>query len=634
MLARLLLLLALVVPKGVPQARSRGIAPVPAEARLYRDDLDSSTARPRRARSAGHDTGTVTLLHIGDLHGHLVPRPDALGDGRRNVGGLAQLATVVHQIRRANPDRTLLVSVGDAVQGSAEALFTRGRAVIDALTPLGIDAYIPGNWDYVYGIDHFVETFAGFDGRRPLVPWPTIASNLYYATPDAGMRSPYVDVTGERVLPPFLVRDVGGVRVGIIGITTTRGPRALGRESTRGFTFTAGDAELATIVARLRERESVDLVVVASELELANNIRIAESMRGIDVVLSADMHELTREPIVTSTGTVIVEEGQDGIAVGELTVAVRDGAMAGWRWALHAITDSIPPHPDVAKRIAAARRPLLSASFDSTLTNPINGLALVGPIDQVVGYTRVALHRANPAGHTVPAVMEGSSHDVIGDALRSATRADIALVRGFRFGTHVRPGPITREDLYHFLPIGAQVAVADEVPGKVLWRQLESSLQGALDDDPTHWTGGWFVGVSGVTLDVDPYAPAGSRVRRVRVNGAPIDTTGARRYSVAGLWFPSERDAVSNCIPCVSAGRGVRLVTASRGEAEDAVDVVSRYVAAQPDSTISPIVGRVRLLRPLPAPSYLFPEIQPLHGVADRPSRRSTAGQTAPPTRH
>ena len=114
----------------------------------------------------------------------------------------------------------------------------------------------------------------------PTVPWPSIASNLYYATPDAGMRSPYVDVTGERVLPPFVVRTIGEVRVGIIGITTTRGPRALGRESTRGLTFTPGDAELTTIVARLRERESVDLVVVASELELANNVRIAEATRG------------------------------------------------------------------------------------------------------------------------------------------------------------------------------------------------------------------------------------------------------------------------------------------------------------------------------------------------------------------
>jgi sulfur-oxidizing protein SoxB len=579
-------------------------------------------------------TGTVTLIHIGDLHGHLVPRPDALGSAGHRVGGIAQLATVVRGIRQANPNRTLLVNVGDAVQGSAEALFTRGQAVLDVLAPLGIDAYIPGNWDYVYGIDHFVATFAGFAGRKPLVPWATLASNLYYATPDAGMKSPYVDVTGERVLPPFLVREIGGVRVGIIGITTTRGPRALGKESTRGLTFTDGDAELPALVSRLRVRERVHLVVVASELELANNIRIANATPGIDIVLSADMHELTREPIVTANGTVIVEEGQDGTAVGELTVFVANGAMKSWAWRLHEVTDAVVPDADVAKRIAAARRPLLRATFDRRLENPINGASIAGPIDQVVGYTRVALHRANAADHALPAVIEGSSHDLIGDALRGMTGADIALVRGFRFGTHVRPGPITREDLYHFLPIGSQVGVAHRVPGRVIWRQLESSLQGALDGDPRLWTGGWFVGVSGLTLDVDPYAPAGTRVRDVRVNGAPLDTSGAAHYSVAGLWFPSEPDAVSNCVPCVGAGSVVRLVPSPTGATEDAVDVVARYIAAQRDSTVAPAVGRVRLLRPLPAPSYRFPELQPLHGVAERETLPSAAGQTTPRTRH
>jgi len=592
-------------------------------------------AAPREsAVSRRGGTGTVTLIHIGDVHGHLVSRPDALGGADRRVGGLARVATVVERIRRSREGRTLLVNVGDALQGSAEALFTSGQAVIDAMAPLRIDAYVPGNWDYVYGIDRFVETFADRGSRRPLAPWPTLASNLYYATPDAGMRSPYVDVTGERVLPPFVVREVDGVRVGIIGITTTRGPRALGRESTRGFTFTAGDAELPALVARLRARERVDVVVVASELELANNVRIAESTRGIDVMLSADMHELTREPIVASTGTVIVEEGQDGSAVGELTLSVQGGVVAGWKWRLHEVTDSLPEQPQVARIVAAARRPFVTGkAFDRRLENPINGTRLGGPIDEVVGYTRAALHRSNPAGDSMPAVLEGSSHDFLGDALRERTGADVALVRGFRFGTHVRPGPITREDLYHFLPIGSQVAVADGVPGRVIWRQLESSLQGALDADPRQWTGGWFVGISGLAVDVDPFAPAGARVRAARVKGVALDTTGARRYSVAGLWFPSDPDAVSNCGPCVTAGSGIRLISAARGAPKDAVEVVAAYLASRPDSAVAPELGRVRLLRPLPRSPYRFPEIQPLSGVSDR-THGGTAGQKAPRARH
>jgi 2',3'-cyclic-nucleotide 2'-phosphodiesterase (5'-nucleotidase family) len=529
------------------------------------------------------------------------------------------MATVIERIRRAHPRQTLLVNVGDAVQGSAEALFTRGTAMVEVLEPLGIDAFIPGNWDYVYGIDRFVETFVGLNGARPIAPWPSIASNLFYATPDAGMRSPYLDLTGERVLPPYIVRDVGGVRIGIIGITTTRGPRALGTESTRGFTFTSGEADLTPLVTRLREDRRVDVIVVASELELANNVRIAESTPGIDVILSADMHETTNEPIVASTGTVIVEEGQDGTVVGELTLAVEKGKVARWTWTQHEITDAIPEDPRVARAIASIRKPYLSSGWRSQPgpINPINDVPLVGPIDQVLGYTKVALHRSLPATAPVPAVIEGSSHDLLADAFRDRANADIALIRGFRFGTHVRPGPITREALYHFLPIGAQVAVVDGVPGSVIWRQLETSLQGAIDPDPRLWTGGWFAGVSGLTIDVDPYAHAGARIRSVRLNGASIDTI-AGRYSVAGLWFPSEPNAVSNCVPCVANGGGLRLISGPGGVRQDAVDVVAAYLASQPDSSASPEIGRVRLLRPLPPSPYRFREIQPLHGVGER----------------
>jgi hypothetical protein len=167
----------------------------------------------------------------------------------------------------------------------------------------------------------------------------------------------------------------------------------------------------------------------------------------------------------------------------------------------------------------------------------------------------------------------------------------------------------------------------------VIWRQLEASLSGAIDADPRTWTGGWFVGLSGLTIDVDPYARRGTRIRSARVNGAPLDTTGARRYAVAGLWFPSEANAVSNCVPCVEAGTGVRLVNSTSGP-EDAVDVVAAYLAAQPDSTVSPTVGRVRLLRPLPPAAYRFAEIQPLHGAGARTDLPGHAGQTPPAARH
>ena len=123
---------------------------------------------------------------------------------------------------------------------------------------------------------------------------------------------PYADRTGSRVLPPYLIREVDGVKIGIIGFTTDRGPQVVGRGVTQGVRFTKGDAELKEFVTLLREREQVALVVVISELGLSNNIRLAEHTPGIDVILSSDMHEVTASPSSLAPSTVITEVGQDG----------------------------------------------------------------------------------------------------------------------------------------------------------------------------------------------------------------------------------------------------------------------------------------------------------------------------------
>jgi len=402
------------------------------------------------------------------------------------------------------------------------------------------------------------------------------------------------------------------VRVGLIGLTTSRGPRAVGDEATKGLRFTQGDAELARFVHQLRDSAHVDVVVVLSELELANNMRLAEHCAGVDVILSADMHERTTRPIVTSTGTVIVEEGQDGTVVGELTLEVRDGRVASWQFTSHDVTDGLPEDPTITRLVTEARRPFVSGpGFRGDQVNPLNGSPLGKPIDEIVGYAAVPLHRAGYAGSAVPAALEGSSHDFLTDAFRTVTGADIAAVRGFRFGTHVLPGPIHREDLYHFLPIGAQIGVAHGVLGADLRRQIEMSLHGTFDPDPRQWTGGWLFGFSGVTFDVDVSRPFGERASRIRVGGEPLDTLGGRRYTVAGLWFASEPATVNNCGACASSNAGVRVLRTDDGRALDAIEVVVRYLAGLGDSTARPATGRVRSLTPLPESPYGFPMLQP-----------------------
>lgn len=136
------------------------------------------------------DLKKLTLIHIGNIHGHMVPRPNLRSDARGNrpEGGLARMYAKIEEIRRhageecqageetgrhgkKHPEKhpkkcTLLLNTGDTIQGSAEALYTRGQALVDVLNAFDIEAFAPGNWEFLYGTERFKEMFAGRRHRR------------------------------------------------------------------------------------------------------------------------------------------------------------------------------------------------------------------------------------------------------------------------------------------------------------------------------------------------------------------------------------------------------------------------------------------------------------------------------------
>jgi 2',3'-cyclic-nucleotide 2'-phosphodiesterase (5'-nucleotidase family) len=557
--------------------------------------------------------GDITLVHTGDFHGHLIARPNVRSDGAgRLEGGLARIYTKIQEIR-AREQHTLLLHTGDTIQGSAEVLYTRGQAIVDVVNLFKIDAFAPGNWEFVYGNARFLELFGG---ARPKAPWNALAANVYYSTLSEDPTTPYPDKAGllpntkprQRVLRPYSVKRVGALKVGILGFTTDRGPQVVGKNVTKGFTFTKGDAELKELLPVLRDKEKVDLVVMISELGLANNIRLAEAHPGIDVILSSDMHEETHKPVVTKTGTIIIEEGQDGTMMGELKLRVEKRRVKDWKFTPYNITADIPEDKSIAEKIRQVRKTFVSGPGFVRHVNPFNGTLLQRPIDTVVGYTKKPLHRSNFTHEDMPGVIEGSSHDFLADAFRAVAGADIGAIRGFRYGTHVVPGPIKMEDLYHFIPIGPVIAKGT-IKGQQLKNQIENSADGSLNPDVSKWTGGWLFNFSGVTLDFDAYQPKGQRAGNIRVNGKPLDLTAP--YTYASYWYAGDPNLI-NVVPTTD----VVLLKDKEGKPMDGTEVVVQYLESLPGRTADTQLNRIRLLAPLPAAKFGFPEVQPLRGAA------------------
>ncbi|NOT17592.1 MAG: hypothetical protein HOP20_05940 [Sulfuriferula sp.] len=561
---------------------------------------------PVSANAAG--SGDVTFIHMGDLHGHLIPRPNMREgdpDQGQMMGGLAYVYDQVKKIRKEHPN-ALLINGGDTIQGSAEALYTRGQAMVDILNLFKIDAFNPGNWDYLYGTERFRELFAG---DKPLANWNALSANLYYSTLYGFPETRYAKQAGQRVLKPYMIKDVNGVRVGIIGLTADRGPQAVSTRVMDGFTMTPGEFEVAAAVPLLRNKHKVDLIVLISERGLGANLEIAETIPGIDIVLSSDMHEESRKELVAKSGTILVEEGQDGTVLGELTAHVSNGKMTGYSWKQHRITTkNNQPDPVIAAKIEEIRKPFVKAGF-VTHVNPINAAILRTPIDSVIGFTKVALHRSNFAGSSgMNAVIEGSSHDFIADAFREACHADLGLMRGFRYGTHIAPGPIKLEDIYHYIPIGPQVACGKLSGDDIRW-MLERGADSSLSPYVGWWGGGWQIAFSGLSYELDPKKSYGNRVNNIRLDGSGLIDM-EKLYTVGGYWYVDNPNMINR-----HKAWDINVLKDKDGGILDATDVVAYYLYMLPDHTVNPRLNRVHLMSPLPNAISASKEIQPLKGV-------------------
>lgn len=404
---------------------------------------------------------------------------------------------------------------------------------------------------------------------------------------------------------------VQGVKIGVLGLSSERAINALGNWVTTGITFTADAAEIPGYVDILMNQEKVDLIVLLSEFGLAKNVLIANDNPEIDIVFSSDMHEETPKAVVAGSGAIVSESGQDGTQLAQLDLKIIGKRIVDWKYTFHTITTAIPPNPRIERLVQNIRREFVSGPAFVPHTNPLNGDVLTTPIDTVVGQTAVELYRGNFSHEPLPGAVEGSSSDFLADAFRDQAGADIGHFRGFRYGTHVAPGPIELEDLYHYMPIGPQIA-STTITGQQLKNNIENSANGAFSPNVFSWTGGWLNAYGGVRMDFDPYRPAGSRASNIMVRRAatgmwePLAPTAT--YTFAGYWYAQDPQVVGG----IPTANPVTVLQGPGGEILDGTEVVSNYLNA---NIANPELGRVNLLFPLPPPVYGNPEIQPLLGV-------------------
>jgi S-sulfosulfanyl-L-cysteine sulfohydrolase len=411
------------------------------------------------------------------------------------VGGFAHLATLVRNLKASRPG-ALLLDGGDTWQGSATALWSNGQDMVDASKLLGVDI-MTGHWEFTLGAGR-VKQIVDNDLKGKI---DFVAQNVVTAD------------FGDPVFAPYVMKQINGVPVAIVGQAFPYTPIANPRYMVPDWTFGIKEPELQKAVDEARAK-GAQVVVLLSHNGMDVDLKLAGRVTGIDAILGGHTHDGVPQPVEVKNAkgvTLVTNAGSNSKFLGIMDFDVKGGKVAGWKYRLLPVfANLLPPDPAMAALIAKVRAP-----HEAKLSERL-------------AVTEGLLYRRGNFNGTVD--------QVILDALMQEKGAEIAFSPGFRWGTSLLPGQaITLEHVMDWSAITYPYTTVNEFTGEMIKTILEDVCDNLFNPDPYYQQGGDMVRVGGLTYTCTPGESMGKRISDMRLDGKPLAAD--RKYKVAG-WAP------------------------------------------------------------------------------------------------
>ena len=437
-------------------------------------------------------TSKVVLLFSGDIHGHL---EGWIGwDGElegKSVGGFDRLAAAVRSVKKeVGAGGVLLLDAGDAVGDTMIAAETKGQAIIQAMNAIGYDAMAIGNHEPDFAV-------AGLEQLMEQAKFPMLAANLRKAS-------------GDLFAKPYLVREIAGIKIGILGLAYPNTPLTTAKKNVDGLIFQDPIESAREWVPELRS-QGAEVLVALTHLGLGADIKLAKEIPGIDVILGGHSHNRTTQPIREGR-TIIMHAGAHCSDLGRLDLSFAPNGKLQESTGRLILLDH--------ERISADKE---LARVVAELTSPH-----MESLSKIIATAAMPITRAQTIAGSSPRKRDEQSpaDSLFADIIREATGSEIALLPGVGYGTAIPAGPITQGALRNLIPHDSKV-VTLTLTGEQIIEILEQSLRNTYAQDPTTKVGG-MIQVSGLDFRYDPQA---LKVVQCAVGGMKIEPL--KQYAVA-----------------------------------------------------------------------------------------------------
>ncbi len=537
---------------------------------------------PGTARTS--DTVHVKILAINDFHGQLTPGQTL---NKRPVGGSPVMASYLKSaMAGGNADGTIIALPGDVVGASPP----ESGLLLDEPTLLFFNTLanshctiVPnpqdtscnmvatlGNHEFDNGVPELMRKIAGGDGTTNIP---------HLVDPYPGSRDPYVSANvvwkanNTPVVPPYILRNVSGVRIAFIGADTTKTPGIVMADKIKDVTFLDEADSINRYIPEIQVQGVHAIVILlhegGSQSPYDGPTRHNETVTGrvteivsrldrdVDVVLSGHTHQFTNAYLTNAGGnSVLVTQAYSygqAFADIDLTIDQLTGEITGKSAQIVPAYADVPPgtSPD------PATAGILAVDEKVTATR----------IDRQISVAALDITREqDPAG-------ESALGDLVVDSQRAAMKTDVGFLSSGSVRADMSQGNITWGDLYSIQPFDGTV-LSMTLTGEQIERVLEQQWQEPL---PPH-----NLMVSGLVYSYDAARPAGSKVTDVKIHGIPLDR---------------EATYTASMVDFLAAG-GDRYTTFKEGQnitnGPVDVDALIAYIESLPQPVNVTVDGRIQ----------------------------------------